>query len=162
GGRRRGRGFLLVLPQDAFQEALQLPRPDRVLQLPDRLGLDLPDALARHLEDAAHLFEGVGVSGADAVAQLDDLALAERQRLQNRLDLLLPHRVRRRRDRALRRLVLDEVPEVGVVALADRAVERDRVLRDLQDALGLLERDLRLVGDLLERRLAAVPLGELL
>jgi hypothetical protein len=56
-------------------------RADRVLQLADRLRLDLADALAGDLEDPADLLEGVGVAVADAVAELDDLALAEGQRV---------------------------------------------------------------------------------
>jgi hypothetical protein len=52
-------------------------------------------------------------------------------------------------------LVLDEVAEVRVLALADRAVERDRVTRDLHHAPRLLDRHLRLDGDLLDRGLAA-------
>jgi hypothetical protein len=68
-----------------------------MLQLADGLGLDLPDALAGDLEDAADLFERVGVAVADAVAQLDDLALAVGQRLEHLLDLVLEHLLRWRR-----------------------------------------------------------------
>src|SRR5438552_785937 len=56
------------------QEAFQLARPHGVLELADGLGLHLPHALARHLEDAADFLQRVGVAVADAVAQLDDLA----------------------------------------------------------------------------------------
>src|SRR5688500_2697274 len=85
------------LPRDrARQEAFQLARPDRVLQLADGLCLDLANALARHLEDAADLFERVGVAVADAVAELDDFALAVRQGLQHLLDLVLQHLLRGR------------------------------------------------------------------
>src|SRR3954464_2653523 len=59
-----------------LEEPLELPAPDGMLQLADRLGLDLADPLAGDLEDPAHLFEGVGVAVAQAVAELDDLALA--------------------------------------------------------------------------------------
>ncbi len=62
----------------AIQETFQLPGADRVLQLADGLGLDLPDPFAGDLEDPADLFEGVGVAVANAVPQLDDLALAVR------------------------------------------------------------------------------------
>src|SRR5437868_14364066 len=84
GLQRRFLRFFRALPQDSLEEALELPRPDRMLQLPDRLRLDLADALARHLEDPADLLQRVGVAGADPVAQLDDLALAERQGLEHR------------------------------------------------------------------------------
>src|SRR6185436_6003659 len=70
----------LVGHRDSVDEAGELTRADRVAQLAHRLGLDLAHALARDAEDPADLLEGVGVAVADAVAQLDDLALAEGQR----------------------------------------------------------------------------------
>ncbi len=65
----------------AVEEAFELAGADRVLELADGLGLDLADALAGDFEDLADLFERVGVAVADAVAELDDLALAVGQRL---------------------------------------------------------------------------------
>ncbi len=46
-------------PGLVVEEAPQLPAPRRMLQLAQRLGLDLPDALARHRELLADLFERV-------------------------------------------------------------------------------------------------------
>jgi len=63
------------------QEPFELACPDRVLELPDRLGFHLPDALARDLEDPPDLFERVGVAVADAVSELDDFRLAVREGL---------------------------------------------------------------------------------
>ncbi len=48
----------------------------RVAQLAKRLGLDLPDALARHLEVLTHLFERVVALLADAEAHPEDLLFA--------------------------------------------------------------------------------------
>src|SRR5207244_3390023 len=59
----------------AGQEAFEFARAHWVLELADGLGFDLPHALAGDLEDAADLLERVGVAVADAVAELDDLAL---------------------------------------------------------------------------------------
>jgi hypothetical protein len=114
----------------------ELAGPDGVLELADGLGLDLADALAGDLEDAADLFEGVGVAVADAVAELDDLALAVGQRLEHLLDALRSISCAAVSTGASA-VVLDEVAEVAVLALADRAVERDRVAADLHDAPGL-------------------------
>src|SRR5258706_6582817 len=75
----------------ARQKPFQLPRPYRVLKLTNRLGFNLAHALARHLEDSADFFEGVGVAVADAVAEFDDLALAVCQRFEDLLDLILEH-----------------------------------------------------------------------
>src|SRR2546423_460232 len=117
--------------QPPRQEALQLPGPHRAPELADGLCLHLPHALAGHFEDASDFFEGVGVAVADAVPQLDDLPLAVSQRLEYLLDLVLQHLLRRRLHRVVGLLVLDEVAEVAVLALAHGAVQRDRVPADL-------------------------------
>src|SRR5215510_7300025 len=122
----------------AVQEARELARPHGVAQLAHGLGLDLAHALARHAEDATDLFQGVGIAVADAVAQLDDLALAEGERVEHLVDALAQHLVPGGLHRALDRLVLDEVAEIAVVGVADRPVERDRVLGDLHHPLGLV------------------------
>ena len=49
----------------------------------------------------------------------------------------------------------DEIAEHGVLRVADRRVERGRRAGGGPDLLRLLQRQVRLVGDLLERRLAA-------
>src|SRR5262245_20047253 len=118
-------------PQHAVEEALQLPTPHRVLELAHRLRLDLPHPLARHLEDPTHLLQRVRVAVAQPVTQLDDLALAVRQRLEHLVDLVFQHLLRRRLHRRLRRVVLDELAEEAVLALADRAVQADRMPADL-------------------------------
>ena len=58
------------------EEPLELAGADRVLQLADRLGFDLADAFAGDLEDPPDFLERVGVTVADAVAELDDFPLA--------------------------------------------------------------------------------------
>src|ERR671913_1671046 len=74
GGRRglaarpAARGLL-----QAFVEGLEQARARRVAEFAERLGLDLADALARHVEVLADLFERVLLAlRAEAVAQLDD------------------------------------------------------------------------------------------
>src|SRR5579871_2554767 len=115
----------------AVEEALQLPAANRVLELADCLGLDLADALARHLEDPADFLQGVRVPVAQAVAELDDLPLTVGQGLEHLLDLVLEHLVGGGADRRLDAVVLDEVAEVAVLAFADGPVEADRVAADL-------------------------------
>src|SRR5262249_54436228 len=157
GGRRSW-----AISAGALEEPLELPASDWVLELSDGLGLDLADAFSRHLEDPAHLFEGVGVAVAQAVAKLDDLPLAARQRFQDLLDLLLGHFLRRGFYRAPGRLVIDEVAEVAVLTPADGPVERDRVAGDLHHPPRLLDRDIGGAGGFLDGRLAALLLEQLL
>jgi hypothetical protein len=57
-----------MMTESVIQEAPQLPAPARMLQLPQRLRLDLPDALSRHRELLADLFQGVVGVHADAEA----------------------------------------------------------------------------------------------
>ena len=59
-----------------------------MLQLPNGLRLHFSDTLARDLEDAIDLLECVGVSVADAIAELDQLAIMVGQRFEHLLDLL--------------------------------------------------------------------------
>ena len=61
-------------------------------------------------------------------------------------------------------LVLEELPELRLLLVADRLLERDGRLRGAADRLDLLDRHVEVEGDLLVRRLAAalgaeLPLG---
>src|ERR1019366_8247084 len=58
-------------------------------------------------------------------------------------------------DRQHRVLILDEVAEVGILLVADRRFERERLLGDLESLAHLLERHAELFGKLLQRGLAA-------
>src|SRR5688572_19773233 len=88
--------------RSSLEECPQLAAPRRVAELPQRLGFDLPDALAGDREALADLFQRVLAAIADAEPHFDHLLLARRQRLQYRLRLLLEvqvdHRVGRGHD----------------------------------------------------------------
>src|SRR5439155_17337885 len=98
-------------------------------ELLQALVLDLADALARDLERAPDLVEGARLLAVQAVAQLQypPFAVAERrQALRKRLgtERRVGRLVRERRV-----LVLEELPELGLLLVADRLLERDRRLR---------------------------------
>src|SRR5512147_3337904 len=122
-----------------LHEALEPLGPRGVAELAQRLGLDLADALAGHLEVLADLLEGVVALLPDAEAHAEDLLLARRQGGEHLPRLLrqvhVDDRVRRRDEG----LVLDEVAEVAVLLLADGGLEGDGLLRDLQDLADLVE-----------------------
>src|SRR5471032_631529 len=124
-------------------------------QLAQRLGLDLPDALAGDFEVLADLFQRVVGLLADAEAHAQDLLFARRQRRQHFAGLLgqvhVDDRIGRRGDG----LVLDEVAQVAVLFLADGRLEADGLLGDLEDLADLVERQLHLLGDLFRSGLAA-------
>src|SRR3989442_10888022 len=66
-----------------LHEGLERASPVRTAQLAERLGLDLPNALAGHREALPDLLEGVVGLLADAEAQPQDLLLARRERGQD-------------------------------------------------------------------------------
>src|SRR5262249_55665168 len=70
-----------------LDEGAEVAAPQGMTQLPERLGLDLANALARHLEPLAHLFERVLTLFADAESQSKDLLLRRRQHRERTLDL---------------------------------------------------------------------------
>src|SRR3954452_12258813 len=131
------------------------------LQLLQRVVLDLADSLTRDVERAADLFQGPRALAGQAEAHLDDLALALRQGGQGTTHVVTPQVLRSQLERRLRRVVLDEVAQLGLLLVADRLLERDRLLRHAQDVAHLARRALELARDLLGRGLAAELLHEL-
>src|SRR5262249_57327042 len=79
--RAAGRGSVL-------DEGLEGATAQRVAKLAERLGLDLPDPLARHREALAHFLQGVLPLLADAEAQAENLLLLGRERAERTLDLV--------------------------------------------------------------------------
>src|SRR4029453_1813939 len=144
-----------------LQVVAELLAAGGVAQLGEGLGLDLADALAGDAEFAADLLQGAGVAVGEAEAELDDLLLPLREGVQDRVELLLEQDEAGRVDRDDGVGVLDEVAEVGVLLLADRGLQRHRLLADLEDLADLLGRDLHLAADLSGGGLAAQVLEEL-
>src|SRR5215471_11061446 len=91
-----------------FQERLQPPAARRMAQLAQRLGFDLPDALARDGEALADFLERVLAAVADAEAHLDDLLFARRERLEHRLGLFLEIQIDHGLGRGDHLAILDE------------------------------------------------------
>src|SRR5687768_5543200 len=110
-------------------------------ELAQRLGFDLPYTLARHGEVLAHLFERMLAAVADAEAHLDDFLFARGQRLQHRFGLFLEIEVDDRLGWRHRRAILDEVAQMRIFLFTDRGLERDRLLRDLEDLADLGDRN---------------------
>ncbi len=115
-----------------FEELPQTLGTLRMTQLGQRLRLDLADPLAGHAELLADLFERLGPTAVETEAQPDDLLLSIGQLPEHLGDRLVQHHPGRRVGRTVDRAVLDEVTEVRLVLLADRRIERQRVLRDAQ------------------------------
>src|SRR6266571_891321 len=129
-------------------------------KLAQRLRLDLTDALASHVEFAAHFFERSGAPVFETEPQLQHAPLAAGQAFEDRLRLLLEQLVRRRVARRESLVVGDEVPEVRILFLADRRLQRHGLLRHLHDLADLVGRDEHPFRDLLRGRLAPELLKE--
>src|SRR5437016_11815137 len=81
---------------------LELLSLARVLELRERLRLDLAYAFARDADLGADRLEGHGLLGREAVAELQDASLAPLERSQRGLEVALAHRRRHLLDRRLR------------------------------------------------------------
>src|SRR5712692_5780517 len=102
-------------------------------QPPQSLGLNLSDPLSSDIESAADLFERVFRSVIHAETHPKDLFLSRAQSLQDSLRLVAQVRQHDGLDRRSRPPILEEVAEVRIPILADRALQRDCVLRGLED-----------------------------
>src|SRR5947207_14753465 len=106
------------------QEAAQLPRPARMLELAQRLGLDLADALAGHRELLADLFQRVVGVHADAEAHAQHALFTRRERSEHARGGLAQLRLNRRVDRQDRVLFLDEIAAMPALLVAGPGFQR--------------------------------------
>src|SRR5581483_7888599 len=111
-------------------------------ELLQALVLDLPDPLTRHVERAADLVERARLLAVQPVAKLEHPPLAVAERLEAPCERLRAEGRVGSLVRERRRLVLDELPELGLLLVAHRLLERHRRLRGAADRLDLLVRRL--------------------
>ena len=97
-------------------------------ELPQGLGLDLPDTLPGHAEVPANLFKGPAPAVLQTEPELEHAGLAVAQRVEHIVDLLLEELVGGRLGWRQGAPVLDEIAEVAVLLLADRRLQRDGLL----------------------------------
>src|SRR3954454_6984570 len=104
----------------------ELPKPLRLgelLQLLQRVVLDLPDSLARDAERPPDLLERQRLMPAKPVTQLDHLPLALRQRVEHLLDVLALKSLGGGVERLLGPIVRDEISELRLLLVPDRLLE---------------------------------------
>src|SRR5207248_8366512 len=117
-------------------------------ELLQRLVLDLPDPFARDVERPPYFVERPGMLAVEPVPELEHAALAVRERAEDLPQRLLAHRDLRRLVRQRHLLVLKEVPELGLLLVADGLLERYRRLCAAHDRLDLVERQVEIDRDL--------------
>src|SRR5436190_20596610 len=141
-----------------FAEFLRVGERAQLLQA---LILDLADPLARDVERAADLVERARMLAVEAIAQLEDPPLARSEAPQDGPERLLAKRDVGGLLRKRQRLVGQEVPELGLLLVADRLLERDRRLRAAADLLHLVDGQVELATDLRRGRLPTALGAEL-
>src|SRR5262249_24536752 len=137
-------------------EVRQALTADRLAQLQQPARLNLPDPLAGDAVGPRHLLEGARVAVAEAETQLNDLALARRQRPQHLADALAQPVPTDPRAGVGRVGVVEEVLQRPLAVAAERLVQADRVARHHAQRLRLLRRDAQRRRDLFHARLTAV------
>src|SRR5436190_16210598 len=134
--RRRGSG-------ERVAEGRQIAA---LLELQDGLTLQLPDAFAAEMELAAELLQRAGRPAVDAVADPEDLLLAGMQRVEQTVEPLADRLLPRRRARAGRARVADQLADGVLLAVLQRFVQRHRASRELDEGPGGRVRESRLLG----------------
>src|SRR6266536_5920232 len=123
--------------------------------------LDLPDPFAGEAEGSADLIERPRLTVVEAEAQLDDAALALRQRGERLPEILALQRERGYVEGRLGQRVFEEVSELRIALFPERLLEREWRLRHAQDLPHLVARQLEFGGDLLRLWLPRELLDEL-
>src|SRR5207244_94268 len=134
-----------------FGQAVEL-----VLQLLEGLRLQLADALSGDPELAPDLLQGRGLC-VETEAQLEDPRFALGQVRYSPPYRQPPQRLGSLCGRVQRLRVGEQVTELAVVLRPDRPVERDRSLRHVERLVDVPQREARLGGQLLTRRLPPEP-----
>src|SRR5579863_3083737 len=138
-----------------------MPGALRRTELAQRLGFDLPDALARDVELLSDFLERVLALAADAEAEADHLLLLGRKRLEDVggfvADIGVDHRVYGRPHPA----VFDQIAQGGFAVAADGCLQRHRVARDGLELLDLFDRNIHAPADFVVGRHPAQLLFEL-
>src|SRR5947209_3014012 len=130
-----------------FKEVLEPLGAGGVAEFAEGLRLDLPDALAGHAELAAHFLQRAAVAVVQPEAEDEHLPLAVGEHIQHLVHLLAQQPGGRAVLRRDGERVRDEVAEVAVLLLADRHLQRDGLLRNLDDLAQPLRRDLHHLRD---------------
>src|SRR5918995_5522328 len=109
---------------DQLRDFAKLLRLGERLELLQRLVLDLADPLAGHVEGPPHLVQGARVLAAEPVPELQHAPLPVGEVLERLAERLLGEDVGGALVGRLRLLVGDELPELGLLLVADRLLER--------------------------------------
>jgi len=132
-----------------------MPRPQRMAELPQRLGFDLADPLASNGKDLADFFKSAFGAIVQAKPHPDYGFLAGGERLQQASHPLLQVEFDGRVGGRNKCFVLDQVSQARLAVLPNGRLQRHGPLSNRFGAVHFLDADLQAPGDLLWSRLAA-------
>ena len=144
-------GRVYVGLRDVSERVRDPERP----QLLEALVLDLPDPLARHVERSPDLVERARLLAAEPVAKLEHPPLPVRERAEDVAQQLLAQSRVGRLVGQRSVLVGEEVPELRLLLVPDRLLERHRHLRRAPDRVDLVDRHAELGREPTAREIAA-------
>src|SRR3984957_2275063 len=130
-------------------------------QLAQRFGFNLADAFAGYGEALPDFFQRVLAAVFEAEAHLDYFFLARGQRAQDLSGLVLEVHVDHRFGGRDHGAVFDEVAEMRIFLFANRGLQRNRLLRDLQNLSHFRNRNIHAFGDFFAGGFASQFLNEL-
>src|SRR3984957_12225910 len=130
-------------------------------QLAQCLGFDLPDTFPGYLEALTYFFQSMLGAILQAEAHLNHTLFARSQSTQYLRGIFLQVDADHRFGRRDRLAIFDEVAKMRIFFLADRSLERDRFLCDLEHLANLGHRDVHPAGDLFGSGFAPGVLDEL-
>src|ERR1035441_3173460 len=145
-----------------FEEALEFAPAGRVAQFAQGLGLDLADAFAGDLVLLADLLQRARIAVIQAIAELQDSALALRQAIEHFAQAALKQVKAGDLAWVLGGPVFDQVAEMRLIGLAHGRLHGDGLLRHLQDRSHALDGHLHSIGEFFGAGLVPQFLHELL
>ena len=125
-----------------------------------RLRLDLTNAFAGHVEQAADFLEGTAVPVGKAEPEVHDLPLAVRQRVENLTQAFLEQMPLGDLKGIFARQVRDEIAIMRVIIVANLRLQRNRLLGHALDGTHLVNGDVHLLRQLQLVRLATELLDQ--
>src|SRR5207245_2594728 len=125
----------------------------RLPQLDQPTGFDLPDTLAGDAVAARHLIQRPRLTVSQPKPQLDHFALALRERAQHFADAVAQKVLIGGVARAVDARIIEEIAERAFSVVAQRLLQTDRLPRHSPQRLRILNGDAEGFGDLLKRRL---------
>src|SRR5438128_558089 len=129
-------------------------------KLAQRLGLDLANAFPCDAELAANLFQGAAAPVLQAEAQYEQISFPLTERVERLTDVLVQQALHGRIGRANSLFILEKIAEMALFLCADRRLEGNRLLAQLEHFGNTFRRQVHVAPNLGIGGIAAVFLDQ--